>query len=48
VGNFTIQSSPTSGTQDEKPGCGCGASAGLAFIPPIGFKIRRLIKKKKA
>jgi hypothetical protein len=33
--------------QNGKDGCGCGSGTGLAFIPPIGFKIGSWWKRKK-
>jgi hypothetical protein len=28
-------------------GCGCGAGTGLAFLPPIGFRIASMVRKRK-
>jgi hypothetical protein len=33
--------------EDEKKGCGCGSGTGLAFIPPLFFKVMANRKRKK-
>jgi hypothetical protein len=44
---FKSNSSITPGSPSHKSGCGCGSGTGLAFIPPIGFKVRSWWQRKK-
>lgn len=51
--NFTSQTISMSisvldgGLSKKASGCGCGSGTGLAFLPPIGFRIASIVRKRK-
>jgi hypothetical protein len=44
---FESNASITPENRSHKSGCGCGSGTGLAFIPPIGFKMRSWWQRKR-
>lgn len=47
-GYFTIE--PALGPRRPpvtEEGCGCGTGTGLAFIPPLGFRLNRMIRRRR-
>jgi hypothetical protein len=43
---FTI-AAPSAPKTDDSSDCGCGSGAGAALIPPLFFKLRRHIRKRR-
>jgi hypothetical protein len=43
----TVLGLPPETPQSSNRNCGCGSGTGLAFLPPIGFKIGSWLKRKK-